>query len=66
MRYNAMKRFGLVAAIFVMAGVAGACADEPMAPSDDVYEVQLTEEDDEAVKAADNCIVIDGQTHCKS
>ena len=59
---NTTKRTWMAAAALLIAGFAGACADQPMAPQDEAYEVQM----EETTPPNNNCIYIDGQLHCKS
>ena len=53
-----MKRFGLVAAILVMMGGLGACADEPMGIEEEAYTVEMDE-------AGGDCVWIAGQLVCR-
>ena len=53
------KRFRILAATLLLAGAAGACADEPMAVETEAYEVEMTEASTDA-----NCVIIGGQMHC--
>ncbi|HEX6587567.1 MAG TPA: hypothetical protein VF039_00980 [Longimicrobiales bacterium] len=58
---NTTKRFAMVAAALFVTGLAGACADEPMAPQEEAYEVQM----EETTPPTTECLYIGGQLVCK-
>ena len=53
------KRFSMLAATLLLAGAAGACADEPMGVEEQTYEVQMDGTSDEG-----NCVIIAGKLVC--
>ena len=59
---NTTKRLAMVAAALFVTGFVGACADEPMAPQSEAYEVQMEESTEEPTE---NCVIINGQAYCK-
>ena len=54
---NTMKRVWMVAAMVLVAGALGACADEPMAVEEEAYTVQMDEE-------GTDCVLIRGILYC--
>lgn len=62
MQNTTMKRFSMVAVAFVAAMALGACADEPIGPSEP-YEVQMTEETQ--TDATTDCYYVAGQLICQ-
>ena len=56
---NTTKRFSILAATLILAGTAGACADEPMGPDEQAYEVQM-----DGTGTGDNCVWVGEQLIC--
>ena len=64
MRNSTTKRVWMAAVALMVSGALGACADQPMGPTEESYEVLMDETTTQA--ESNDCIVIDGQLFCKS
>lgn len=61
MRNTTTKRVWMAAAALTISAALGACADEPMAPQEEGYEVMM----EETPTPPTNCVYIDGQLYCR-
>ena len=59
MRNTTTKRVWMAAVALTISAALGACADEPMAPQEEGYEVMMEEEQ------TTECVYIGGQLMCK-
>ena len=64
MRNTTTKRVWMAAVALTISAALGACADEPMAPQEEGYEVMM-DETDTTTQSVENCVIINGQTYCK-